>query len=91
MKRQKSRFLIVFIAANVTMIFLIIYKHALFNKLSYKNQTLENEYRQLESQRESLKQELSKLEHPSRIKKFAREQGMQDLSIKQISKIKKAE
>jgi cell division protein FtsL len=81
---KNKRFFALFVATNIAMVFLVIYKHSLFNKLSYRNQQLEKEYRDLISKKESLHQEFYRLQSPALIKKFAIENGMQDLVLKQI-------
>lgn len=86
---RRNSFIVLFITVNIAIIFLIIYKQNIFIKYSFQRQKYEKELEDLTTKKESLVQELYKMQNPAHVKDYARKNlNMSDVSIKRIQKVK---
>lgn len=85
---NQSRFLTIFITANVLFILLHIHKHTQIVRHSYKKQELEQQIHFLCEEKERLLQKICNLKNHEAIQTYAqKELNMQQLQLHQIKKI----
>lgn len=84
---KKKTFLILFAGAQLFFIFFYIHTQTELIKRTYERQRLEKTQAQLAEQLQTLKQQLHTAHSPCNIKKFAIDQKMQKINLKQIKQL----
>jgi len=85
---SKKAFLFIFISVNLIFIFLQIYKHSVFVKLSYEQQRLEREQENLAKKKIDLIEKLHTNQRHKPVKDFAEDKlKMQRIKLKQIKRL----
>ena len=85
---SKKAFLFIFISVNLIFIFLQIYKHSVFVKLSYEQQRLEQEQENLAKKKIDLIEKLHTNQRHKPVKDFAQNKlKMQRIKLKQIKRL----
>ena len=84
---KKMSFTILFIATQVIIAILIIYKQTRKIELSYKKQQLERKQSELVKKKENLVQKLYELKSHKSIKKFAQKKHMKKVKLSQIKTV----
>ncbi len=88
---KNKLWLVLFIGANLFLIFLQIYKNSIFVEKAYAQQRLEREKKQLIKCKAHLIAELHAQQAHAKIKQFAMTQlGMCKIELKQIRKLEQA-
>ena len=85
---KKKRFIILFIAINIVIIFLYIHKQSTIIQLSFAKQRNEKIKEDLVLQKNKLEQQLQTMNNKSAIKEYASEKlHMKKINLKQINVI----
>jgi len=87
-RMKKNSFIGFFIAAQITLVFLQVYKHTLFIKNNYNHQECEKQLTALAEKKQSLTQELHLLKDRDTIKRYAQNKlRMKPYNLNQVKKL----